>query len=292
MLKHFEELCDAAVGGGVPTPEGCGREGISLLWEYVTELLASDQDVEQFPKYIQAHVRRIYTGYAAAAQTGMGNPMRRGLADVAKQSQPLLGDDVLADLPAPDPDEETPRWLHLGAHLLEAAGWAWPIAAEPALDAAAGCGIESRRRGGAGDARRSPLAAHPTGVPANTWAALELLALGSSPGCRPEHRWPGLILMSDTHDRSTDTHRSQRHPHRQCRSRWQSGQNRTRPLRLAPVERRRLDGGHPGGSFLSLSTCGGDPEGQVATGRPRTLVSCRLVRHHQHRSAPCQSSHG
>ena len=37
---------------------------------------------------------------------------------------------------------------------------------------------------------------HPTGVRANTWSVLELLALGSSAGCDPEHRWRGIILMS------------------------------------------------------------------------------------------------
>ena len=91
VLNHFEELCDAAVRRWRANAGGLGREGISLPCEHVSELLATGQDVEQFPKYIQAHVRRIYTGYAAAAQTGLGNPMRRGLAAVAKRSHPLSG---------------------------------------------------------------------------------------------------------------------------------------------------------------------------------------------------------
>jgi hypothetical protein len=199
VFKHFGQLCDAAIvrwragAGGL-----LGRDGVSMLWEYVTELFATYEDVEDFPRYLQSYVNRIYVGQAAAAQTGMGSPLRRGLADVAKQSQPLLGDAALEDLPAPDPDDESRRWLHLGTQLLEDAGWAWPIPAELALDAASGCGVDGRRPSGAGAARRSPLAAHPTGVPADTWAALELLALGSSAGCEPEHRWPGLILMTET----------------------------------------------------------------------------------------------
>ncbi len=110
-----------------------------MLWEYVTGLFATYEDVEDFPRYLQSYVNRIYVGQAAPAQTGMGSPLRRGLANVAKQSQPLLGDAALKDLPAPESDEESRRWLHLGTQLLKDAGWAWPIPAELALDAASEC---------------------------------------------------------------------------------------------------------------------------------------------------------
>ncbi|HEY7811646.1 MAG TPA: hypothetical protein VIC62_00320 [Nakamurella sp.] len=42
------------------------------------------------------------------------------------------------------------------------------------------------------------MAAHETGVPAATWSALELLTLGSGPGCRPEARTTGVAMRIDT----------------------------------------------------------------------------------------------
>ena len=84
-----------------------------------------------------------------------------------------------------------PSWMRTLAAVLAMQGWAWPVPALHAVTAsAAGAASTSRRC-------RSAMAAHQTGVPAATWSALDLLTLGSGPGCRPEARAMGVAVQID-----------------------------------------------------------------------------------------------
>ncbi|HET9648839.1 MAG TPA: hypothetical protein VFP34_11465, partial [Microlunatus sp.] len=70
-------------------------------------------------------------------------------------------------------------------------GWAWPVPPLNAVVASAAAAASTSRR------CRSTMAAHRTGVPAATWSALDLLTLGSGPGCRPEARATGAAMQID-----------------------------------------------------------------------------------------------
>src|SRR6185437_5601481 len=84
-----------------------------------------------------------------------------------------------------------PAWMRTLATVLAMEGWSWPVPPLHAVMAsAAGAASTSRRC-------RSAMAAHETGVPAATWSALDLLTLGSGPGCRPEARTTGVAVQID-----------------------------------------------------------------------------------------------
>jgi hypothetical protein len=84
-----------------------------------------------------------------------------------------------------------PAWMRTLAAVLAVEGWAWPIPPLHAVMASAAGAASTARR------CRSALAAHETGVPAPTWSALDLLTLGSGPGCRPEARSIGVSMQFD-----------------------------------------------------------------------------------------------
>lgn len=82
-----------------------------------------------------------------------------------------------------------PAWMRTLAAVLAKGGWSWPVTPLNAVMAsAAGAASTSRRC-------RSTMATHRTGVSAATWSALELLTLGSGPGCRPEARATGVATQ-------------------------------------------------------------------------------------------------
>ena len=121
----------------------------------------------------------------------MGSASTRGLigavrnADVPAVS--ALDEDSLVVAAGESGRSAAPPWMRT----LAMEGWMWPV---PPLDAvmpsAAGAASSSRRC-------RSAMAAHETGVPAATWSALDLLTLGSGPGCRPEARSIGVSMQFD-----------------------------------------------------------------------------------------------
>ena len=211
FLDRLSKLCEDQAHRWARSAGWLGQDGHSELWEYVNGLLLKGYRIDMIMPAAALKAARIYAQLAAAAQTGMGSSSSPKLVALARSAGPLRRDDILSVLQSADQGrtEAPPRWLHLGGTMLDAAGWAWPVPATPALEAAAACGAVSRSRGGTGRQQRSPLARHKTGVPPNTWSSLELLALGSSPMCNPDHRWPGIILMTEAMD--DEQLRSDRH---------------------------------------------------------------------------------
>ena len=164
------------------------------LWEAVDRQLRTG-DLDQIPRLAIITVQHIYAAHAAAIQTGIGNPATKGIVRLARTSEPLAEQSELDQEPQPeDPASVASTWLDVAEELLVAAGWHWDLSARQAAEAAAGCGADGRGLA-AGSYRRSPMARHPTGVPAGTWSSLELLILGSGPGCNPDHYWPGLMQL-------------------------------------------------------------------------------------------------
>lgn len=168
-------------------------EGLSVVWEQMDRLVRTGRFADG-PGLLRIAARRAYAAEAAAAMTGLGSASTRGLigavrrADVVEVRQ--LTDEPESVLGEPDASV-APPWMRILAAVLAREGWAWPIAPLHAVMAsAAGAASTSRRC-------RSTMAAHATGLPAATWSALELLALGSGPGCRPEARTTGVAVQID-----------------------------------------------------------------------------------------------
>src|SRR6478735_3265832 len=170
-------------------------EGLSDVWEQMDRLVRAGRFADA-PGLLRVAVRRAYAAEAAAAQTGMGSASSRGLIGAVRRAD-LHAVGQLADA---SPDVESggmeepaaPPWMRTLAAVLAMEGWAWPVPPLHAVMAsAAGAASTSRRC-------RSAMAAHETGVPAATWSALDLLTVGSGPGCRPESRTTGSAVQIDT----------------------------------------------------------------------------------------------
>lgn len=169
-------------------------EGLSVVWEQMDRLVRAGRFADA-PGLLRIAARRAYAAEAAAAQTGLGSVTSRGLVGAVRRAD-LHAVSQLADSPsdvaAGAADEPAaPLWMRTLATVLAIEGWAWPVSPLHAVMAsAAGAASTSRRC-------RSAMAAHETGVPAATWSALELLTLGSGPGCRPEARTVGIAVQID-----------------------------------------------------------------------------------------------
>ena len=168
-------------------------EGLSVVWEQMDRLVCSGRFADA-PGLLRVAVRRAYAAEAAAAQTCMGSASTRGLIGAVRNADVHAVSALDVDAHAVDAGESSrpaPAWMRTLAAVLAMEGWAWPV---PPLNAvmasAAGAASTSRRC-------RSTMAAHRTGVPAATWSALELLTLGSGPGCRPEARATGAAMQID-----------------------------------------------------------------------------------------------
>jgi len=169
-------------------------EGLSEVWEQMDRLARAGRFADA-PGLLRVAVRRAYAAEAAAAQTCMGSASTRGLIGAVRSADLHAVSALDADLHAVDTGDSgrpaAPAWMRTLAAVLAMEGWAWQV---PPLNAvmasAAGAASTSRRC-------RSKMAAHRTGVPASTWSALELLTLGSGPGCRPEARATGAAVQID-----------------------------------------------------------------------------------------------
>lgn len=169
-------------------------EGLSVVWEQMDRLVRAGRFADA-PGLLRIAARRAYAAEAAAAQTGVGSVSSRGLIGAVRQADlHAVGQlaDSTTDVDAGAVEEpEAPPWMRILAAVLAMEGWAWPVPPLHAVMAsAAGAASTSRRC-------RSAMAAHETGVPAATWSALELLTLGSGPGCRPEARSTGVAVQID-----------------------------------------------------------------------------------------------
>jgi len=169
-------------------------EGLSDVWEQMDRLVRAGRFADA-PGLLRVAVRRAYAAEAAAAQTCMGSASTRGLigairnADVPAVS--ALDEDSQVVTAGESGRSAAPPWMRTLAAVLAMEGWTWPVPPLNAvMAAAAGAASTSRRC-------RSAMAAHRTGVPAATWSALDLLTLGSGPGCRPEARTIGVSMQFD-----------------------------------------------------------------------------------------------
>ena len=169
-------------------------EGLSDVWEQLDRLVRAGRFADG-PGLLRVAVRRAYAAEAAAAQTCMGSASTRGLIGAVRHADAHAVTAFDEDLQVVGSGESgrsaAPPWMRTLAAVLAMEGWSWPV---PPLNAvmasAAGAASTSRRC-------RSTMAAHRTGVPAATWSALELLTLGSGPGCRPEARATGAAVQID-----------------------------------------------------------------------------------------------
>ncbi|MGS0686509.1 hypothetical protein ACVBEQ_15415 [Nakamurella sp. GG22] len=170
-------------------------EGLAVVWEQIDRLVRLGRFADA-PGLLKVAVRRAYAAEAAAAQTCMGSASTRGLIGAVRDAVvgPVseLADDAVATEPDPHAGRiGAPAWMRTLATVLAMEGWSWPVPALHAVMASAAGAASSSRR------CRSAMAAHETGVPAATWSALDLLTLGSGPGCRPESRTTGSAVQID-----------------------------------------------------------------------------------------------
>ena len=169
-------------------------EGLSVVWEQMDRLVRTGR-LADAPGLLRIAARRAYAAEAAAAQTGVGSVTSRGLIGAIRRAD-LHAVSQLADAPSEVDAQgveqpKAPAWMRTLATVLAMEGWAWPVPPLHAVMASAAGGTSTSRRS------RSAMAAHGTGVPAATWSALELLTLGSGPGCRPEARSTGVAVQID-----------------------------------------------------------------------------------------------
>ena len=170
-------------------------EGLSVVWEQMDRLVRAGRFADA-PGLLRIAARRAYAAEAAAAQTGVGSTTSRGLIGAVRRDEvgPVgeYADEAMTTTAQAEDELTAPPWMRTLAIVLAMEGWAWPVLPLDAVMAsAAGAASTSRRC-------RSAMAAHETGVPAATWSALDLLTLGSGPGCRPEARSTGVAMQIDT----------------------------------------------------------------------------------------------
>lgn len=168
-------------------------EGLALVWEQFDRLVRAGRFADA-PGLLRIAVRRAYAAEAAAAQTCMGSASTRGLISAVRDSDVGAVSELVEETVTEAGDHElstmaAPGWMRTLATMLAQEGWSWPVPPLQAVMAsAAGAAISSRRS-------RSRMAAHHTGVPDATWSALDLLTVGSGPGCRPESKVTGAAVQ-------------------------------------------------------------------------------------------------
>jgi Arc/MetJ-type ribon-helix-helix transcriptional regulator len=152
-------------------------EGLSEVWEQMDRLVRSGRFADA-PGLLRVAVRRASAAEAAAAQTCMGSASTQGLIGAVRRADvsaaiALDEDSQMVDAAASG-RPAAPAWMRTLAAVLAMEGWSWPVPPLNAVMASAADPASTSRR------CRSTMAAHRTGVPAATWSALELLALGSA----------------------------------------------------------------------------------------------------------------
>jgi hypothetical protein len=167
-------------------------EGLSDVWEQMDRLVLAGRFADA-PGLLRVAVRRAYAAEAAAAQTCMGSASTRGLIGAVRSADVHAVSALVGDSRAVEVSDRpvAPAWMRTLAALLAVEGWAFPVPPLHAVMASAAGAASSSRR------CRSAMTAHETGVPAATWSALDLLTLGSGPGCRPEARAIGMSMQFD-----------------------------------------------------------------------------------------------
>lgn len=168
-------------------------EGLATVWEQIDRLVRTGR-LADAPGLLRVAVRRAYAAEAAAAQTGMGSASTRGLVGAVRNADVGTVGELADDAARVESDAArlaAPSWMRTLAAVLAREGWSWPVPPLHAVMASAAGAASSSRR------CRSAMAAHRTGVPAATWSALDLLTVGSGPGCRPDSRTTGSAVQID-----------------------------------------------------------------------------------------------
>lgn len=193
-IRIMQAACRREAAEWTRTAGWLTDEGLSVVWEQLDRLVRAGRFADA-PGLLRIAARRAYAAEAAAAQTGLGSVSSRGLIGAVRRADlhAVSQLDDTSDHAGPGPEEEleAPVWMRTLAAVLAMEGWAWPI---PPL-----CAVMASAAGAASTSRRcrSAMSAHETGVPSATWSALELLTLGSGPGCRPEARTVGIAVQVD-----------------------------------------------------------------------------------------------
>ena len=194
-IRIMQAACRREAAEWTRTAGWLTDEGLSVVWEQMDRLVRAGRFADA-PGLLRIAARRAYAAEAAAAQTGVGSASSRGSDRRGPPRGPARGEPArrqrrpTSDAAAVE-EPKAPPWMRTLAAVLAMEGWAWPVSPLHAVMAsAAGAASTSRRC-------RSAMAAHETGVPAATWSALELLTLGSGPGCRPEARSTGVAVQID-----------------------------------------------------------------------------------------------
>ena len=167
-------------------------ELLTPIWEAWTSLIASGR-IENAAAVARKAALRSAALAAAQVQTGVGSDRSRDLVARVRDRQ-LLG---RAELPIAMPAEESNSaglealepWVQILGAMLARAGWSWPRPALTCLSDVLATVPSTGRR------RRSPMAQHATGVPAETWGALELLVFGGGPGSLSYRRASGAKVI-------------------------------------------------------------------------------------------------
>ncbi len=168
-------------------------EGLAIVWEQLDRLVRAGRFADA-PGLLKIAVRRAYAAEAAAAQTCMGSAGTRGLIGAVRNADVGAVHELVEDAIVEADDHEpaamaAPEWMRTLATVLACEGWSWPMPPLHAVMASAASAATSSRR------CRSTMTAHQTGVPDATWSALDLLTVGSGPGCRPESKVTGTAVQ-------------------------------------------------------------------------------------------------
>lgn len=195
LLKVHAPLIAASVAARWSRTVGANLTGALLapIWEAWCGLIASGR-FENAVAIGRKAAGRWASRAAAQAQTGVGSNLSRDLVAKVRDGQ-LRGK---AELPAtltasqtaePTPPDALPRWAVVVSALLAREGWSWPRPALLCVEDVLSTVSKTGRR------RRSPMARHATGVPAQTWGALELLIFGGGPGSLAFRRAPSAGVV-------------------------------------------------------------------------------------------------
>ncbi|MET3803937.1 hypothetical protein ABIB25_000923 [Nakamurella sp. UYEF19] len=175
--------------------ESLERDLVSRVWEVWRGLIMRDE-IENAVQIARFAVKRSAPHTAAMAQSGIGSERTRGLvAAVRDKKVGRLSElpDTLVTSHGAASSESLPRWAVLLGVLLVKEGWSWPVPALGCIADVMSSVAETARR------RRSPMAFHDTGVPAETWGALELLIFGGGPGGLRYRRPPSAAAVWGLH---------------------------------------------------------------------------------------------
>ena len=167
--------------------ESLERDLVSRIWETWRGLILRDR-LENAVAIARNAAKRAAPHTAAMAESGVGSERTRGLVAAVRDGKVGRRTEIPLTMASghgiETAGESMPRWAVVLGVLLVKEGWAWPRPALSCIADVMATVTDTGRR------RRSPMAGHDTGVPAETWGALELLVFGGGPGSLRYRRAP------------------------------------------------------------------------------------------------------